>query len=290
MTQTSYRLTVAVTGATGAQGGATARALLAYGHRVRALTRDPASAAANELRALGADVVRADFDDTASLDAALEGADALFAMSTPFGTGLDTEIRQGVALLDRAASAGVGHIVFTSATNADRSTGIPHFESKAVIEAHLRGLGVPWTVLGPAAFLDNWTGGWTMEGLREGVFALPMPADRPLAVISAADIGAMAALVIDRREEFAGRRVDIASDEVTPARIGEAIARASGRQVAYREVPLAVTETYSTDLAAMFRYFTETGMDVDVAELRRAYPEVGWRGVDEWAAGVDWNG
>jgi len=288
MTQSSYPLVHAVTGATGAQGGATVRALLARGHRVRALTRDPESVAAKELAALGAEVVRADFDDPASLDAALAGADGLFAMSTPFGTDLDTEVRQAVGLLDRAAAAGVGHLVYTSATNADRATGIPHFDSKYLVEQHLRGLGVDWTVIAPAAFLDNWTSGWSMEGLRNGVFALPMPAGKPLAVIAAADIGGFAALVLDRRAEFAGRRIDIASDECTPAEIGAAIATASGWDLAYEEVPLEVVRRYSTDLAAMFGYFTEVGMDVDVAALRREYPEVGWRSVGQWAATVEW--
>lgn len=288
MTQSSYPLVHAVTGATGAQGGATARALLARGHRVRALTRDTGSVAAKELAALGADLVRADFDDPASLDAALAGADGLFAMSTPFGTDLDTEVRQAVALIDHAAAAGVGHIVYTSATNADRATGIPHFDTKHLVEQHLRGLGVDWTVIAPAAFLDNWTSGWTMDGLRNGVFALPMPAGKPLAVIAAADIGAFAALTLDRRAEFAGRRVDIASDECTPTEIGAAIAAASGWDIAYEEVPLDVVRRYSTDLAAMFGYFTEVGMDVDVATLRRGYPEVGWHSVRQWAGTVGW--
>ncbi|MEV0647754.1 NmrA/HSCARG family protein [Phytomonospora sp. NPDC050363] len=288
MTQSSYPAIHVVSGATGAQGGATARALLARGHRVRALTREPASPAAVALGELGAEVLRADFDDPAGLEAALAGADGLFAMSTPFGTDLDTEVRQALALVDAAQAAGVAHVVYTSAANADRSTGIPHFETKYLVEKHLRGLAVDWTVIAPAAFLDNWTSGWSMEGLRSGVFALPMPAGRPLAVISAADIGAFAALVLERRAEFAGRRVDIASDERTPAQIGASIATAMGRELDYEEVPLEVTARYSADLAAMFAYFTETGMDVDVAALRRDYPEVGWRGVDDWAAGVDW--
>ncbi|MFE0511306.1 NmrA/HSCARG family protein, partial [Streptomyces sp. NPDC058964] len=186
-------LTIAVTGATGAQGGATARALLTAGHRVRALTRDPASAAAEALRGLGAEVRHADFDDRATLDAALTGADALFAVTTPFGTDTATETRQGTALVDAAAAARLGHVVLTSAAHADRGTGIPHYESKYLVERHLRASGVPWTVLAPAAFMDNYTVGWTLEGLRTGTFAWPMPADRPLTLIPAVDIGALAA-------------------------------------------------------------------------------------------------
>lgn len=116
MTQILYH---AVTGATGAQGGATARALLRAGHRVRALTRRPAP----ELAELGADVVYADFRDRASVDAALRDVDTLFAVTTPFGSSPAQEVADGRTLVDAAAH--LKHIVFTSATNADHGTGIP---------------------------------------------------------------------------------------------------------------------------------------------------------------------
>ncbi|MFC5144852.1 NmrA/HSCARG family protein [Streptomyces aureoversilis] len=281
-------LTAAVTGATGAQGGATARALLAAGQRVRALTRRPASPAADTLRRLGADVHHADLDDPTTLEAALAGADSLFAVTTPFGTGTATETRQGKALIDAAAAARLGHVVFTSAAHADRSTGVPHYESKRRIEQHLRTSRVPWTVIAPAAFMDNYAGGWTLDGLRDGAFAWPMPADRPLTLIPAADIGAFAALVLQRREEFSAQRIDIASDERTPAQIAQSLGEAIGRPVAHHEVPLAHVRTRSTDLAAMFEYFTTSGLDVDVAGLRRDYPEAGWHSFSDWAAGQDW--
>ncbi|MEV4754275.1 NmrA/HSCARG family protein [Micromonospora sp. NPDC049559] len=280
--------TVAVTGATGAQGGAAARTLLAAGHRVRALTRRPDSPAAVALRDLGADVRRADFDDNASLDAALAGADALFAVTTPFGTDLATETRQGRALVDAAVTARLGHVVLTTAAHADRGTGVPHYESKYLVEQYLRGCGVPWTVIAPAAFMDNYASGWTLDGLRDGTFAWPMPADRPLTLIPAADIGAFAALALQRRDEFAGRRIDIASDERTPAEMAEILAAAIGRPIACREVPLTYVRTRSEDLAAMFEYFTTVGLDVDVAGLRQAYPEVAWHSFADWATAQDW--
>ncbi|UQI45588.1 NmrA/HSCARG family protein [Streptomyces sp. HU2014] len=282
-------VTVAVTGATGAQGGATARALLAAGHRVRALTRRPKSPAADALRRLGADVRHADLDDAPSLRAALTGADSLFAVTTPFGTDTATETRQGRTLVDAAAAARLGHVVFTSAAHADRGTGIPHYESKHLIERHLREAGVPWTVIAPAAFMDNYAGGWTLDGLRDGTFAWPMPAHLPLTLIPAADIGAFAALVLLRRDEFTGRRIDIASDTLTPGRIAETLTAALGRPVAHQEVSLEQVRKWSTDLAAMFAYFTTHGLDVDVAGLRRDYPEVGWHTFADWAAGQDWD-
>ncbi|MGW0950139.1 NmrA/HSCARG family protein [Streptomyces sp. NPDC002623] len=281
-------LTVAVTGATGAQGGATARALLTAGHRVRALTRRLDSPAADALRRLGADVRHADFDDRASLDAALAGTDSLFAVTTPFGADTATETRQGKALVDAAAAARLGHIVLTSVAHADRGTEVPHYESKHLVEQHLRAAGVPWTVIAPAAFMDNYAGGWTLDGLRDDTFAWPMPADRPLTLIPAVDIGAFAALALQRRDEFAGRRIDIASDERTPGQIAEILAAAADRPITHQEIPLAHVRTRSADLAAMFEYFTTVGLDIDVAGLRRDYPEVGWHSFADWAAAQDW--
>lgn len=281
-------LTIAVTGATGAQGGATARALLASGHRVRALTRDPGSPAAEALRALGAQLRRADFDDRASLDAALAGADSLFAVSTPFGTDIATEVRQGKTLIDAAAAAGLGHVVFTSAAHADRATGVPHYDSKYAIEQHLYASGLPWTVIAPAAFMDNYADGWTLEAMRDGSFAWPMPSGAPLTLIAATDIGAFAALALRRREHFTGRRIDIASDELTPDAMAGVLATATGRPMAHHEVPLDVVRGHSADLAAMFAYFATHGLGVEIAALRRAYPEVGWHTFADWAAKQDW--
>lgn len=231
---------------------------------------------------------QADFDDRVSLDTALAGSDSLFAVTTPFGTDLATEVRQGKALVDAAAAADLSHIVLTTAAHADRGTGVPHYESKHLVEQHLRTSGVPWTVIAPAAFMDNYATGWTLDGLRTGTFAWPMPVDRPLTLIPAADIGAFAALVLQRPGEFASRRLDIASDERTPAQIAEILAGAVGLAITHQQVPLAQVRQRSADLAAMFGYFTTVGLDVDVAALRRDYPEVGWHSFADWATAQDW--
>ncbi|MEU6772197.1 NmrA family NAD(P)-binding protein [Streptomyces sp. NPDC046759] len=240
------------------------------------------------MRRLGAEVRYADFDDHPSLEAALTGADSLFAVTSPFGTDTATEARQGKALVSTAAEVRLGHIVFTSAAHADRDTGIPHYESKHLVEQHLRAVGVPWTVIAPAAFMDNYADGWTLDGLRDGIFAWPMPADRPLTLIPASDIGAFAALALQRREEFAGRRIDIASDERTPGQMAEILAAAIGCPVAHQEVPLSYVRRRSADLAAMFEYFTTVGLGVDVTALRREYPEVGWHSFTDWAIAQNW--
>ncbi|WP_246842799.1 NmrA/HSCARG family protein [Allokutzneria sp. NRRL B-24872] len=270
---------IAVTGATGVQGGALATLLLDRGQAVRALTRDPTSTAARALRDRGAEVVRADFDDPVSLAAALSGSRAMFLMSTPFGTDAATEIQQGIAAIDAAVRAEVQHVVFSSVAHADRRTGVPHFDSKWEIERYLARAGLAWTVLGPAKFMDNYATGWAASLLREGRLVLPLSADRSIALVCAADIAGMAALALAQPERFAGVRIDIAGDQCTPAEQAASFAAVLGRPVAFERVQ---AQGYGDDLAAMFEYFDTVGLDVDTAALRAEYPEVGWRTFDQW--------
>src|SRR5258708_23986849 len=150
----AQELTVVVTGSTGKQGGAVARALLERGHKVRAVTRDPNSRQAESLANAGATLVAASLEDTAAITKALEGATSLFAMTTPYEGGTQAETRQGISAADAAKAAGV-HLVFTSAGSANRQTGIPHFDSKYEVEEHIAKIGVRATVLAPVYFMEN---------------------------------------------------------------------------------------------------------------------------------------
>src|SRR5260370_5147430 len=149
----AQELTVVVTGSTGKQGGAVARALLEGGHKVRAVTRDPNSSQAKLLANAGATLVAASLEDTAAIMKALEGATSLFAMTTPFG-GTDAETQQGVAAAAAAKAVGV-HLVFTSVGSANRQTGIPHFDSKYEVEKHITKIVVHATILAPVSFMEN---------------------------------------------------------------------------------------------------------------------------------------
>ncbi|MET1075393.1 MAG: NmrA family NAD(P)-binding protein, partial [Umezawaea sp.] len=175
------------------------------------------------------------------------------------------------------------------AANADRGTGIPHFDSKQRIEEHLRGSGVRWTVLGPAAFVDDKFGEWSLSGLREGVLGLPLPSDLPLHLITVADIAAVAVLALGRPDRFAGVRLDLAGEALTPVEMAGALSAAIGRPIAHRRPPLDVVERYSPDLAAMFRYFTDPGMDVDLPALRTALPEITWHTYADFVRGLPWD-
>jgi uncharacterized protein YbjT (DUF2867 family) len=147
---------VLVTGATGQQGGAVARRLLKRGHRVRALTRDPAGAKARSVAELGAEVVAGDLTDPDAVGDALHGVDAVFLVTTPFESSPGEETRQGVTAAERAAKAGV-RVVYSSVANADTGTGIPHFDSKAAVERRLAELGGPYSIIAPVSFLENYS-------------------------------------------------------------------------------------------------------------------------------------
>src|SRR5215472_11274730 len=118
---------ILVTGATGQQGGAVARALMSKGQKIRVMTRHPEKAAG--LAKAGAEVVKGDLTNQADVQAALRGTSGVFAMSTPFEAGMDAEVRQGVLLADAAKQAGVAHNIYPPVGSAHRQTGIPHFES-----------------------------------------------------------------------------------------------------------------------------------------------------------------
>src|SRR5262249_62225131 len=121
---------ILVTGATGHQGGAVARELLAHGHRVRAMTRNPEGDAARALAKQGAEVVAGNLDDEASIEKALSGAWGAFAVQNTWEAGVEGEEAQGKRFARAVKGAGVRHFVYTSVGSADRRTGIPHFDNK----------------------------------------------------------------------------------------------------------------------------------------------------------------
>ena len=145
---------VVVTGATGRQGRAVSRALLAAGWPVRAMTRHPERSAARTLAGDGAHVVVADTEDPASLDEAFTGAYGVYSLQNFMSSGLEGEVRQGRNVGDAAHRAGMRHVVQGSAGTGERGTGVGSFESELDIEEHHADLGLPATVLRPVAFTE----------------------------------------------------------------------------------------------------------------------------------------
>jgi uncharacterized protein YbjT (DUF2867 family) len=285
----SGKLNVLVTGATGKQGGHLVRELLARGHSVRALTRKPESPAAAELADRGVTIVPGNFDDEGSLERAARGVDTVFAMSTPFEGGAKTETNEGINIVRAAVRVRVKHLVYSSVAGADRATGIPHFDSKFEVEKEIRRSGVPFTIVAPVFFMDNFLAEWMAAGIAAGSIAIAVPATRRLQQIAVEDIAQFTVLVIERRESFLGKRIDIASDELTLTTATAAISEASGRPIKYTAVPIAAARQQSEDLARMYEWFDRVGYDADIVGLRELYPEVNWHRFVDWAREQRWS-
>jgi len=258
---------IAVTGATGQQGGVVARKLLADGWQVRALTRDVNKPAAQELKALGAELVAGDLDNRAELDAAFKGAYGVFSVQNFWlpNVGADGEVKQGKAVADAAKSAGVQHIVYSSVGGADRAPGVQHFESKWEIEKYIQSLNLPFTILRPVAFMDNYN--WSRAYILSGTFTgFGLRADKTLQIIAAEDIGVFAALAFANPKEYLGKTLEIAGDELTEPQIAETLAKVIGRPV-----NIVQKEENDQEMNAMLRFFNGKGYTADIAALRKLH-------------------
>ncbi|UVK53864.1 NmrA/HSCARG family protein [Mesorhizobium sp. AR02] len=280
---------ILVTGATGQQGGAVARALLSRGHRVKALTRKPDSEAARQLAAAGAEVVAGDLADAASVVKAATDVDTMFLMGNSYEAGLEEETRQGILAADAAKAAGIGHLIYSSVADADKQTGIPHFESKYLVEQHVRQLGIPYTISAPVAFMENAVAPWSIGALSQGTHAFAMPPKRVLQLVALADIGAFVAALAERREQVFGKRFDFAGDELSGEEQAKILSEAIGRPIRYQEIPIAAARQQSEDAALMFEWFDRVGYDVDIATLHRQFPEVRWHSFADWARAFNWS-
>jgi uncharacterized protein YbjT (DUF2867 family) len=249
---------VLVTGATGNQGGAVARALLAEGRPVRALVRDPSSAAARALATAGATLVRGDLDDPASLKEAVTGAGAVFSLETADYANLmaDSEVRRARNLVAASRAAGVAQIVHTSvsgagdddpaAFDAQRWGAFPahYWRSKIEAERAVREAGFPaWTILRPAAFMENlrqpsiWFAGFTSN--RLGVVN---DLDLPRPWVAVRDIATAALAAFARPRRFHEVVLELAGDELS-------LRRAVGILNAVRSEPIELPDSPEQALA-----------------------------------------
>lgn len=275
---------ILVTGATGQQGGAVARALLAKGQKIRVMTRHPEKAAS--LAQSGAEVVQGDLTNQANLQMALRGVHGVFAMSTPFEAGMEAEVRQGIMLADAAKQAGIAHYVYTSVGSAHRNTGIPHFDSKWKVEQHIRQIGLPATILRPVWFMENFT--TFAKPSAEGVLMLPMKPARNLAMVALKDIGEFGAAAFLRPKDFLGQAIDLAGDDLTMPETVALLTKAMGRPIRFQEFPMDQAEAaMGHDLATMFRWFNEVGYAIDIPGLKQQFG-IPLTTFAEWMKTMDW--
>ena len=264
---------IAVTGATGQQGGAVARKLLAEGWQVRALTRDINKPTAQELKALGAELVAGDMDNRAKLDAAFKGAYGVFSVQNFWlpTVGFENEIKQGKAVADAAKAAGVQHLVYSSVGSAHRGMGQKHFESKWLIEQYIHTLNIPYTILRPVAFMDNhnWSRAYILNGTFSGNGTRP---DKATQIIAVEDIGVFVALAFANIKDYQGKTIELAGDELTEPQLAETFTKVIGRPVTLTAPTGGWGNASEEEMQAAYNFFNGEGYDADIAALRKLHP------------------
>lgn len=281
---------VLVAGATGRQGGAVVRHMLPKGWRLRALTRNPKSYAARQLAEKGVELVEGDMDDPASLERAARGVYGIYSVQDFWTVGARREVQQGKNLADVAKKAGVEHLVYSSVGGAERNTGITHWETKWVVEKHLRSLNLPVTVLRPASFMETYHITEVEIGLLKGKLADPIRGDKPYQTIATDDIGAFAALAFERPKDFIGLDLEIAGSELTNIDAAKVFSRVLNRPVKFQKLPLPIVRlVLGKEFNEMFHWFNSKGYQANIPELRRRYPEVRLHSLEDWLREDGWD-
>ena len=259
---------VVISGATGQQGGATLRALAGKGFSIRALTRTPDSNAAKALRTLGAEIVKADLDDEASVRAALKGAWGAYAVQNTWTAGVEGEEAQGHRFATAAHTEGVQHYVYASVASADRKTGIPHFENKFRVENTVRSLNFPsYSIIRPVFFMENLVSPFFLNGDK---IVSALDPDTRLQMIAVSDVGQYGALAFtDAR--FKHLEIDIAGDTMTMPQAAATLSKALGKPLEYLRIPMTEIRKNSEDFALMLEWFERVGFDVDIAGKAKQY-------------------
>jgi uncharacterized protein YbjT (DUF2867 family) len=273
--------TILITGATGRQGGAVARALKGKGFKLRAMTRKPDSDAAKALASDGVEIVSGDLDDADSIRKALGGAWGVFGVQNTWEAGVAGEEEQGKRLATLARDAGVSHFVYTSVGSADRRTGIPHFENKFRVEDTVRRLKFPsHVIIRPVFFMENLPSPWFLNG---GNLYAAMKPETKLQMIAVDDIGKHGARAFTDAERLNGSEIDIAGDEATMPQAAEALSQGLGRPITFVQIPMSEVRKNSEDFALMLEWFERVGYDVDIPALAResGIPPTSLR---EWAS------
>ncbi|MFJ7212815.1 NmrA/HSCARG family protein [Amycolatopsis sp. NPDC098790] len=269
---------IAVVGATGQQGGGLARAILDDPERrfkLRALTRNPDSAAAQALAARGAEVVAADLDDEASLTKAFEGAYGAYLVTAFWEyNSVEREQHQARAMAAAAKATGLEHVIWSTLPDTrlhlrdDRVPTlherykVPHFDSKAEAEAFFVEAGVPTTFLSTTFYFEAFLDFFRPVRDDDGVVALHLPmADRRLPGIAAEDIGRTAFGVFAQGPSLAGETISISGENLTGEQYAAAFAKELGTEVAYRPMSVEALRAAgfpgADDLSNMFFYYAE---------------------------------
>jgi uncharacterized protein YbjT (DUF2867 family) len=281
---------VLITGATGKQGGSVIDALLSAStdYTILALTRNTDSASAKALTAKSPSIklVAGNLDDpTAIFTTAAMPIWGVFSVQQAMGGSAspESEERQGKALVDAAIQHGVKHFVYSSvdrhgAQSDSDPTNVPHFISKYRIEKHLleksAGTDMTWTILRPVAFMENFTPDFMGKVFATAWWA-GLPENIQLQLVATTDIGYFAAQALIKPEEYKGRKLSLAGDELTYNQANQVF-----KEKLRKDMPTTfgfvgwLLLKLVKELGLMFKWFAEVQYAADIKELKSIHPHL----------------
>jgi uncharacterized protein YbjT (DUF2867 family) len=269
---------ITVFGATGAQGGGLARAILAesnsdYG--VRAVTRKPDSDAAKALARAGAEVVVADLDDAKSVTSAMRGAYGAYCV-TNFWEHFspDKELAQAATLAAAAADVKLQHVIWSTLEDTRKTLpvgsgrmpvlmgkyNVPHFDAKGEANHFFLDRKLPVTLLNTSFYWDNFIHfGMGPAAGQDGKLAINFPlGEAKMPGIAVEDIGRTALGVFKAGVAKVGPSIGIAGEHVSGAEMAAAFSKLLGKPVAYNAVTPEAYRAFgfpgAEDLGNMFQF------------------------------------
>jgi uncharacterized protein YbjT (DUF2867 family) len=274
---------VFVTGVTGHQGGSVARHLAQNGIRVYGLTRDTSSPAARSISHPLIEIVKGDLDAPSTYRPYLEKADAVFCV-LPMSNKADNEMMRGKLMVDTAAGHPVKHFIYSSVVGADRHTGIPHWESKYQIENHLRNSGLPFTIVRPSSFYENFLIPQVLSRIQKGKLVTPVKGNVPHNFMSATDVGKVIQPILKNTDQYAGETVSLAAEEMNHIDVASVFSKVLGKEIKYATIPSLLTRLImGKGLHIMFSWVNENGCVFvnDLDGFRLKFP--GFIRIEDWA-------
>jgi len=239
------------------------------------LTRNLDSPKAQRLADLGAELVRGNFDDSASLRAALAGVSAAYSVQQWDKDGVEVEEARGKRFADEVKAVGAPHLVYSSVEGAERRSGVPHFESKWHIEQHIRELGLSATILRPVGFMDFFPLSGFQRAAVLGMFRAAFGLSHRIQLVATNDIGWFAARAMEDSQRFAGRVIPIAGDDLTVGDMLKTYKLVTGNAPFVAPVPGFVPKRLMPkDLRLMFKWIAEHGFEANISDLKKEYPQL----------------
>ena len=284
-----------VVGSTGTQGGAVARELLAHGHLIRLLVRDPETQAARRWAKTNAEVMRGDLDDPSSLANAMRGVSAVFSVQVGDPTGGDGEQRQAKALVSASVQAGVKHFIHSSVAGIEQDPSpnappslVKYWAKKLEIEEYVRNAGFStWTILRPAWVMENLLGQtakFMFPRLPFGELVTVLRPETKLDMVCAADIAGFARLALENPSKFHSKIVDLAGDSATMGQLANSLTGLTGEKVVSVSLPIAdaLERGLHPSVVASQEYRNRVGFQISIDKLKLyGIPLTTW---DQWAA------